>query len=49
MKMAWQAWIAALGGFVSLGQWFAVGANNPWYATIGGLAAIIFGVWAVYS
>jgi len=43
----WQAWIAALGGLVALGEWFA--PSQPWYATIGGLSAIIFGVWAAYA
>ena len=46
----WQAWVAALGGLVALGQWpLGAGAATPWYAIIGGLTAIVFGVWAVYA
>ena len=44
----WQAWLAAMGGLVSLGEWLNAGVT-PWYATIGGLVAIIFGIWAAYA
>ncbi len=44
----WQAWVAALGGLVALGEWIGAAAT-PWYATVGGLAALIFGVWAAYA
>jgi len=43
----WQGWVAALGGLVAMGEWFA--PVSPWYATVGGLAAIIFGIWAAYA
>ena len=45
----WQAWVAALGGLVALGQWLAPPGASPWYATVGGLAALIFGVRAAYA
>ncbi|MBS3135051.1 hypothetical protein J4406_01605 [Candidatus Woesearchaeota archaeon] len=39
---SWTGWIAALGGLVAiLDMWFA----HPYFLWIGGLAAIIFGVW----
>ncbi len=44
----WQAWVAALGGLVALGEWPLGAGGTPWYAIIGGLAAIVFGVWAAY-
>ncbi len=44
----WQGWIAALGGLITLGE-FSVSQSTPWYATIGGITAIIFGIWAAYA
>jgi len=45
----WTGWIAALGGLVSIvSQWVGVVAE-PWLLWVGGLAAIIFGVWAIYE
>lgn len=46
----WQAWTAAFGGLVALGElWPGTVGATPWYALVGGLAALIFGVWAAYS
>ena len=44
----WQAWVAALGGLISLGE-AMVAASTPWYAVVGGLLAVVFGVWAAYA
>lgn len=43
----WSAWLAALGGLVSIIGLY-VGATSLW-VWIGGLSAIIFGVWAAYQ
>lgn len=43
----WQAWVAALGGLVSLGELLGGAAST--YATVGGLLALVFGVWAAYA
>lgn len=41
----WQGWLAALGGLVALGsQWVASAQSIMLW--VGGLAAIIFGIWA---
>lgn len=45
----WQAWIAATGGLVALGELWPGTIGTSWYALIGGLTALIFGIWAVYS
>lgn len=44
----WQGLIAALGGLIALGEWIRAAAT-PWYATLGGIVAIIFGIWAAYT
>jgi len=44
----WQGWVAALGGLISLGE-FITAQATPAYATLGGIVAIVFGIWAAYS
>ncbi|MBU2523118.1 MAG: hypothetical protein KKE23_02390 [Nanoarchaeota archaeon] len=44
----WYGVVAAVGGLIALGEWlYAV--NPPGYATIGGLMALIFGIFSAYS
>ncbi len=43
----WTGWIAALGGLFSLGYYIPSVAN--WSVPLGAVAAIIFGIWAVYE
>ena len=41
--MGWTGWIAALGGLVAiLNQWVL----DPYFLWVGGLVAIVFGIWA---
>ena len=42
----WQGWVAALGGLLGVSNIYYPSA---WLGWIGGLAAIIFGIWAVYA
>ena len=43
----WYGAVAAIGGLVALGEWIYA-FSPPWYATIGGLMALIFGIFAAY-
>lgn len=40
----WQGWIAALGGLLALISVYVPGAT--WLLWVGGIVAIVFGVWA---
>ena len=41
--MVWQGWIAALGGLISIIGFSAAAVS--WMTWLGGIIAIIFGVW----
>jgi len=43
----WYGAVAAMGGLVALGEWFSA-ASPPLYATVGGLVALVFGIFAAY-
>ena len=44
--MKWMGWLAALGGLIAiLNQWML----NPYFLWIGGLVAIIFGIWSAMA
>ncbi len=44
--MKWMGWLAALGGLVAiLNQWIL----DPYFLWIGGLVAIIFGIWSAMA
>ncbi len=44
--MKWMGWLAAVGGLLAiLNQWLL----DPYFLWIGGLLAIIFGIWAAAS
>lgn len=46
VKMAeWQGWVAALGGLVAIVSQWVQGAELA-LLWIGGLAAVVFGIWA---
>jgi hypothetical protein len=45
----WTGWVAALGGLISLGQLMSNSLASSWYAVIGGIIAIVFGIWAAMS
>ena len=44
----WYGVVAAIGGLFALLEW-ADAINPPVYATIGGLTALIFGIFSAYS
>ena len=44
----WQGALAAAGGFIALLEWIPA-VNPPWYATVGGIVALVFGILAAYS
>ncbi len=41
----WTGWVAALGGLIALASPY-VTALNAWGPQIGGVVAIVFGIWA---
>ncbi len=41
----WEGWIAALGGLLGLIDIFAQ-TSGVWLAWLGGIVAIVFGIWA---
>ena len=43
----WTGWVAALGGLLAFGYY--VPSIASWAVPLGGLIAIVFGVWAVYE
>ena len=45
--MGWHGWIAALGGLVSIIGAFTVLVD--WMTWVGGIVAIIFGIWAAVA
>lgn len=44
----WYGVVAALGGLITIGEWISA-TSPPWYATIGGLTALIFGIFSAYT
>jgi len=44
----WQGTLAAVGGFIALLQWIPA-VSPPWYATVGGVMALVFGIYSAYS
>lgn len=49
-KGKWTGWVAALGGLVSvIGLYVGSTSALTWFVWLGGLTAMIFGVWAVYE
>ncbi len=42
----WAGWVAALGGLISLASAYVPTLSSVWGVQIGGIVAIVFGIWA---
>jgi len=47
--MGWTAWIAAIGGLLVLLGEYAITTAAGWMVPLGGILALIFGIWAAIS